>query len=297
MITFETDNHFLIGKRHVNSGKPCQDFALSGLLEGGASYAIIADGCSSGRHTGMGAQVLTFATARAINQQWVIAGKSSGDRVPQEISLHREIQVEGVKSALGLKYEDMLATCVYAFLSPAGGFIHVHGDGVLAYKMRSGEIVMTRYDWNGNAPAYPVYASDNYKNYIQSQGGDPSAKLLISQTHGIKSDGNRTDVRQEEYALGNSVQGITQHFSMEELQNIEYLAVFSDGVTQVENIEWQDVVQKLLSFKTTKGEFVKRRLIFAMREAEQTGKGPIDDVACAVVKVSLPQPTQPENAN
>jgi hypothetical protein len=293
---YEVDSHYLIGIRHINSGKPCQDHALSGLLDGGAAFAIAADGCSSGRHTDMGARLMTFATARAIRAQWTMTQKSVGDQTPDEIAFYQRVGIDGVKTTLGLNLQDLLATCVYAFVSPEGGFIHVQGDGVFAYKLRSGEIVMSRFDWQNNAPCYPAYAADNYASYINAQGGKVDVLALTPENWQLSPKGDLTELRQEKISLGNGIRGITKRFTAKELAEIEYIAVFSDGVTQIENLEWQKAVSQLLAFKTTAGEFATRRLIRAVKDAEQLGKGPIDDIAYAVIKIPSPQPNH-SNAN
>jgi hypothetical protein len=44
---------------------PCQDYALSGVTRH-LAYAVVADGCSSGGKTDIGARVLALATAIAL---------------------------------------------------------------------------------------------------------------------------------------------------------------------------------------------------------------------------------------
>jgi hypothetical protein len=108
----------------------------------------------------------------------------------------------------------------------------------------------------------------------------------------LSPEGVLTELRQEKISLGNGIRGITKRFTAEELAEIEYIAVFSDGVTQIENLGWQKAVSQLLAFKTTAGEFATRRLIRAVKDAEQLGKGPIDDIAYAVIKIPEPQPNK-----
>ena len=67
------------------------------------------------------------------------------------------------------------------------------------------------------------------------------------------------------------------------LQYIELIAVFSDGVSQVDGMTWKEVVLDFLAMKNTNGDFVKRRLIRGIRDMKTKGKGPIDDVSAAMI--------------
>lgn len=294
---FTTDSHFLIGKSHITSGKPCQDFALSGLLEFDAAFAIAADGCSTGRHTDMGSRVLTFATARAIQAHWTTTRKSFGPKVPDEIAFFQQVGTGGVQTTLGLDLRDLLATCVYGFVSPEGGFVHLQGDGVYAFRLKSGAVIMTRFDWDNNAPCYPAYAVDNFRGYIKSQGDDVDALAMTSETVEFNSEGEEIGRLTDQISLGIGIRGITKPITPKELEGIEFIAVFSDGVTQIENLEWQLAVQQLLAFKTTAGEFATRRLTRMVKDAEKLGRGPLDDIAYAVIKVPELQPEGESHAN
>ncbi len=65
-MSLKTDHTFQIGLQHLQTGKPCQDFALSGTIADDLVYAIVSDGCSSGGMTDIGARLMVLATKRAI---------------------------------------------------------------------------------------------------------------------------------------------------------------------------------------------------------------------------------------
>ncbi len=44
-------------------------------------------------------------------------------------------------------------------------------------------------------------------------------------------------------------------------------------------------VSSLLAFKNTTGEFAKRRMIRGIKDFHQVGRGPIDDISFAVVRI------------
>jgi len=288
-LIFATDCYFHIGQAHLNGGKPCQDYACASVYQG-AVYAIVSDGCTTGGETDVGARVLTLSTAVAIREHWAVSRTALGHTVPQEIGMRQKIAMAGSREILGLDQQDMLATCVYQYITPDGGFIHLQGDGVLARKERNGRITMCRYEWMPDSeghvrPLYPAYAADGYASFIQAHGGDINEKRLTKECWEYSPDGELLQLPSEEFTLGEGIRGITTSILAEDMETTDCTAVFSDGVTQIESLDWKDAVVGLLAFKTTEGEFAKRRMIRVIRDAQKDSKGPLDDIAYAVVRV------------
>jgi hypothetical protein len=283
-IQLTSDGHFLVGKIHINSGKPCQDHALYGNVEDGAVCAIVADGCSTGKNTDMGARVLTFATRKAIHDEWLRSRRSFDSDLPSRIGVSQLACMGAAKSILNLDPLDSLATCGYTFISPEGGFVHIHGDGAFALKYRDGSIAMTHFEWENNMPSYPAYGNDGYRDFIKVHGDDISADRLALENLTFSSEGDETSSTVQKIALGEAVRGTNKLITAEELKEIEFIAVFSDGVSQVEGVSWQQAVKDLLAFKVKAGEFAKRRLIrFVDLARKNGGVGPLDDISYAVV--------------
>ncbi|MDO8754959.1 MAG: hypothetical protein Q7J80_13765, partial [Anaerolineales bacterium] len=69
------------------------------------------------------------------------------------------------------------------------------------------------------------------------------------------------------------------------LELLEFVAVFSDGATQVDELDWKDVVVQSMAFKTAEGEFAKRRMSRLIQDSQKTGRGPIDDISYAVTRI------------
>jgi len=269
-------------------GKPCQDHALS-VTDEHTSCAAISDGCSAGAETDMGARVLTFsaiAAMRAYHEE--VGGSICATRVVEKVNEQQRLVLASVRAALSLARDDMLATCGYVYLTQKGGVAHLAGDGVIALKYRSGNITMYHYDW-GKAPFYPQYREEaSGAGYVREHGTQETDALTEEEWHyqqgseiPIVRTGSRT------FTVAEGMCGVTKVFSKEALSDeIDAVALFTDGVMRVENVEWQQVVRELLSFKTTAGQFVKRRLSRALKDFRELGKGPLDDIACAVVHVS-----------
>ena len=281
-----SDHHFSIGEQHLKQGKPCQDHALSGSFEN-ISFAIVSDGCSGGKHTDVGARFTTFSTALAIRNQWSTTGKICEENFPQEIDVKLNIIQRGTYHMLGLTREDMLATCLYACLAPDGGFIHVLGDGVIAWKSESGAVYMRRFDWAKNTPLYPIYGENNYIDFIKCHGGDLSAPALTSSSWMHTPENGYICTDHNTFTIAEGIKGFTELFSARRIKErgVRFLAVFSDGATQVNGKDWKDTVVELLAFKGVAGDFVKRRTISFLKGGAASAYKPVDDLSCAVIHI------------
>lgn len=285
MAQFFADHHFHIGNTHLGDGTPCQDYALSGRCDG-LAYAIVSDGCSTGGHTDMGARLLAFATAQAIEELWT--GKRSAGCADHriELALRQRLVLGGGRAVLGLVQGDLLATCGYALVSDRGGQLALFGDGVLAWKLRDGRCFMSRYDWAGNTPFYPIYAADGCRAFVEVHGGDIEAKVL-HEAHWLH-DPSAGFVRKYEldWTMERAIRGVSHDISLNEVsESLACLAVFSDGVTQIDGVDWKEAVVELLAFKSTAGAFAKRRMIRTVKRCRRTGRGPLDDLAYAVIRI------------
>lgn len=274
-IRFYTDDHFCISKTHVNSGKPCQDYALSGIC-GSSAYLVVSDGCSSGGRTDVGARLVALSASLAIKTR-LPKELESADIAIKEIDLHQRVLMQILQNSLGLKIEDMFATCAYAYLTLQGGLFHLLGDGVIAQKAKSGKIVLSKFVWDKNMPFYPAYESDDCKSFISAQGGDLTAGILKEEKWVIVPGGDW--LRSEcTYSLRDGINGVTFSFNPAEWQ---FIAIFSDGITQISGIDWKQAVVELMSFKSLTGEFAKRRLIRFLKEMALANNDILDDIAFA----------------
>ena len=259
-LRFHADCAFHIGAQHLRTGLPCQDYAVANAL-GDRAYAVVSDGCSSGGRTDVGARLIALGAAKALREEYRID--------PTHIALEAARTFDLVKN-------DMLATCLSLSVGPDGVKMLVQGDGVTASMDSDGRVLMRRMDWSLNMPCYPIYSDDQYAQFIAAQGGSEAEAFHV------------------QLCLNDDKEGVTIHRRVDKsvggyLYGFDVLprtvAIFSDGVTQVDGMEWQDVVCELMSFKSVEGDFVKRRLNRFLRDAEKRGRGPIDDIAMAAIVV------------
>jgi hypothetical protein len=185
---------------------------------------------------------------------------------------------------LDLDKTDLLATCVYAVATPEDGMARVQGDGVIALKYRTGAIQAFRFEWNNNTPFYPAYISNgDMESFFAAHGGREKIGLTIEEAYFMDWQWYDNPVRAlttEEGAGGYRVD-----LSHAVLEQLEFIAVFSDGVSQVDGMSWKEVVLDFLAMKNTNGDFVKRRLIRSIKDMRERGKGPLDDISAAMIHV------------
>ena len=207
MIQLFTDHYFHIGKSHLTGGKPCQDYAIS-QVSNLAGFAIVCDGCSSGRHTDIGSRILALATLNALKEYWQVNQPFNIGNALPEIRLNQKIRMAAARDLLGLTQKDMLATCLYAFMSNQGGLIHLQGDGVIALKFSDQLIQMSRFDWNNNMPYYPAYENGQLQSFINAQGNNLQAKCVTSETWKYNNQ-EFSLFCTEEISMGQGIQGIS----------------------------------------------------------------------------------------
>lgn len=270
-----TDHAFHIGKPHLTGGTPCQDYALSGLC-GDAAYAIVSDGCSSGRETDVGARLVAHAMKMELCEK--------GSTIKTLAGIQARLPT--ASNMWGFEEQDLLATCVSAYITDGFVRIRMFGDGVFAFKFKNGAVDMHQYEWNKNAPFYPAYWTHKaFDAFVAFHSDEPHP--LLGRRALFRLDG--TVVRNvKAHSISEGVYDLQARLTPWELRHhdgLEYVAVFTDGITQVDGLSWEDAVRQLLLFKTIEGSFAKRRLMRVVKDAEKNGRGCLDDIAYAVIRI------------
>ena len=286
-MKFGADCHFNIGAEHVSGGKPCQDYAISGNHDG-IAFAIVSDGCSGGGNTDVGARLITLSAAAAIREHWDIEKNVTDASTAQAIEVRRRMVLGGIKETLKLERDDMLATELYVCLTSKGGYVHVWGDGVVAFVYVGGRIKLHRLDWPKSTPFYPSYIDSNdVPGFIDEHGGDVASPVLCEQVYEyVPAPEDRLSATSTVFhSIVDGIKGIHFPITADELNQLAFVVVFSDGVTRMDNVDWKDAALDLLNFKTATGVFAKRRMINFVREVRKKGRGPLDDIAFGVVSI------------
>lgn len=256
-MNINMDVHFVKGHSHAI----CEDY---GLVDPDNLIMIVADGCSSGRNS----DIASRASAHACRKELA------------DILLHRP--TVQFYSALGnftmyslihisklLGLNELLSTLIVAFVNEEKVNVYFYGDGYLYIKYRTGTRYIPKIEYDGNAPEYLWYRSNPEKYRVDGN-------VLID---GIPNGRN------------------TPIMFSENLRDIELLAILTDGVASfsarkpVENSKFgsrisdADAMEHLINFRSTAGEFVKRRMNRFVREVNEDGFIFDDDLSCAVMVV------------
>ena len=279
-----TDSYFQIGTPHISAGKPAQDYAFS-YSEDDVAWVVLSDGCSSGDKTDVGARLVTLSTANIIHQLWQAKGNQDFESRQQEVLENQNKALNQVKNALSLNMRDMLATCLFAQATPSRAYIHVQGDGVIALKYKTGKVIVHRFEWNRNAPYYPIYSADNQLSEFRKLQQISNSDVCVSQETWVIDNDSVNLLSNQGHTLQQGIEGISLQFSDDEIEDLEFIALFSDGITQIKNTSWLEAIKIFLAYKNTRGEFVKRRCIRGIKNLNKNGHILLDDFSCAVIKL------------
>jgi hypothetical protein len=273
-MRFEVDSYFAIGKRHSEQCMPCQDYSLA-VASSDYAYAIVSDGCSTGNKTDVGSRLTTLVVSKIIHE---ITGKVNWQQIMDWHFdfLHTHLKIP--QHILNLTEMDMLATCVSAIATVDNElYMQILGDGVIGVVYRDGTMRLDRIEWSDNIPFYPIYRSDmNRFNANHQNNAMPIMKCSVL------INGDNVETFDSTYSI-DLMQELPSDYGP--LDAIEYIGVFSDGVCQLVGYNWIEATKALLKFPTSKGAFFKRRLSSIIRQLQKEGKGPIDDIAGAVLHI------------
>jgi hypothetical protein len=275
LMKFSVDHHVLIGQLHIQKGKYCQDYALSRSLPG-AAFAVISDGCSKGGETDIGSRLVALLTAQAILGIPSIIHNSTSIPIARQIPLLESI------SHLGIVANDLLATSIVAYASDEGGFVFIEGDGIVALRGK-GELEIFKYSWAKNMPWYPAYGIDAHETerFVRLQGSDLKTESVDVEHWIGDNPGNNAKLM-----LGEGIKGFHGGFSPEDLADLDCIGIFSDGLCQIEGLDWKDAVRELMSFKAGAGYFVKRRLNAFIEKHLELKQLPQDDLSFAAIRIN-----------
>ena len=236
------DAFFAKGGQHA----VCQDYALSGALPHGRSYAVLADGCSGSPHTEFGASLL----CHAIRPYLAAYGSQAGTYA-----------IEAARSTVrGLRIPPKCldATLLWATHNPETGFATacITGDGVVLAQRWTGELETHHFSHPGEAPYYLSYLLDaeRERRYRKEHGHAVQYRYWDGTTH------------KETWKPAQPASPFLLHL---EHSTYRLLVLCSDGIStftrptetgQREAVPLTDVAHALLGdLRLTKGAFLQRR--------------------------------------
>ena len=262
------DGFFSIARQHLI----CQDYAIAAAEP--LPLLLLSDGCSSSRDTDIGSRLLVKSAEKIVHSRANIPVRDS-----EYHELGAAILANAVAAAecLALRRSALDATLLLAIYRGDAVTAMMYGDGYLAAIRRDGGLEYISVAYADNMPYYLNYWSDDprQRQYVAESGG---GKAVVSiSTH----SGQRHETRLTDYDAP-----LVWTFP---LCDYRLVALCSDGVAAFSSLETgqlvpvEQMLDGLLTYKTTAGAFVTRRAKRLLKELDKQGIFPADDLSVAVM--------------
>lgn len=235
------DQVLKIGKLH----KMCEDYIITG--HDPYPHIILSDGCSSSKDTDVGARILCYLAKQYLNNY---AFELDSDHLGDWVIYNAEVTAR----QLGLKKSCLDATLIVARVVDNYLDVYFYGDGFVVFVDGVGRAIVHEIEYTKNAPYYLSYNIDPKRN-------DAYHDLGIKLIHKVSfSDTSKSGIEEEwayslRYDIGDG------------LNEYKTVLVCSDGLKSFYDMNRHvmldpiELIWDFTSFKTTKGEFLKRRLL------------------------------------
>ncbi|VTU42530.1 hypothetical protein H6P1_00214 (plasmid) [Variovorax sp. PBL-H6] len=261
-----TDHAVLTGSSHTAAATACQDYCLAGSAEG-VAWAVVADGCSSGGASDLGARVWALAARRVLI-------RAAGELLPA-YELQRRVLERAEPLLANLSTEDGFSTL--GVLQSDGALVRccLFGDGVVIARHRDGGLSVWSVEYSANAPFYLQYLRDPALETAYDEQYRDQLRNCV-----------RTRLDANGGVLGSDVCAQSSQAPAWELtldvkrQDLDAVFVCSDGLgTTKEGLE--ATAAAVAAVKNSTGEFVRRRVAKLARDWLKAGGMPTDDLAVA----------------
>lgn len=264
-----TDAAFIVGHAHHDKAQPCQDYALSGST-GSRAWAVVADGCSTGGRTDLGARLWAHAAQALLTSEASEAAVQSLDAFASALRMHQAACLPGLVPA------DLLATLLVADVRNGRLRVLAFGDGCVVLRHKDGRVHAIEMSYENNGPRYLAYRltpglDDAWQQ--QMAGSNRTARHWHFDANG-HLENVVDDVCPADTGSG-------WFFDLELAEDPLDLAVIaSDGAVSLDSRAAGDWFLPLAAVKSCAGQFVQRRLSAMVRGWQRQGvKGPADDLA------------------
>lgn len=255
-----TDTFLEMGSQH----KVCEDYIIKGNYP--TPYIILADGCSSSNNSEMGARILCH-----LAKQYLKYRKDDLHELDQRKTGNWIIHnAEMTARQLGLSTSCLDATLIIAFQLENRIQIFMYGDGVIIRKIRDLTEVTTIDFAPANAPFYLSYLVDQERFDCYHDMKNELVKTIFHNGELKSSETFAYDA--QIFFKGNA---------------FDTLFICSDGIssfisgdrTERKLISHMEILPNLMSFKNTKGEFLKRRAGKELKTLSKSGIHHYDDLS------------------
>lgn len=261
------DSVLAIGKTH----KVCEDYILHG--DDPFPFVILSDGCSSAKHTDVGARLLAHAVRSTLHRISIVDTFDDEALMAFKETFHG--MVKASLNSVGMDVSSAYATLSVMFIHD--DYIHIiqFGDGAIFHAGTDWRTAIETSKYDGNAPFYPMYS--NTEVY---EGEHPEVVRTVA-----IYDSETWESIAENTVASQSTKVLHRRFPVSKTKMI---MVASDGVDsffdRVNNrtLSVKDVAVEVLDIPNGKGEFLLRQMSSrkgVLNEFKKLGIDNLDDLS------------------
>jgi len=283
-----TDVYYEIGSSH----RVCEDYTLSGIFEDMA-YTIVSDGCSSSKHSDLGARLLTHVAKGVLyylkNRNYINSQEVTS--IFQELVIKKCLEV---KHTLGLPINVFDATLLISVVFDNNIWCVGWGDGYFIFVDKDDHKIVIETIYESGAPYYLSHEmSLEKKEAYEKEYGNSE---LIVNTYDINTTGDYSTIRHS-YPPTYLYPVNLNH----PIQNYKFIVAASDGINTYEDNPKLDppdgssehkrysaleMIPSIVGYKGTAGEFVVRRMNRLKFDMDKVNRIHSDDVSCTAINLN-----------
>jgi len=237
-----------IGKSHFI----CEDYIIKGY-----DYIILADGSTGAKNTDIGARLLCLSAEKYIKTWKNSLGKLDHNKMGFNIISNAEIMTR----VLEIDTTCLSSTLIISYYHNNYICVHMYGDGYIILENNDGGISYCEVSFTDSYPFYLSYnlSPDNLESYRKKEIKKKVKTFIGSDLESDYSDPN------------------IWNFPVYLFKTI---AIASDGIGSFNpGTNIKEVVKECVSFKTTNGSFLQRRMIRFISTYENDKNFHFDDIS------------------
>ena len=196
--------------------------------------------------------------------------------------------------------DDLMATLGAVYINRSGSVTALMlGDGVIAVKFRNGVLHVVDVDWVASMPPYVAYLTSDesmaqFRAASAKAGLDAEREPCIVRTTDTRFDPDAGEIRSFERYIFPELDAASNGLWFDYIANdVECIAVFSDGIKQITSTSDQhtvlpliDAVSQCMAFPSArKGDFVHRHLRRVLQTWKRDGYAPNDDLSMGAISI------------
>jgi hypothetical protein len=256
MYKIKIDSVLEIGSSH----DICEDYIIHGITENNIPYIILSDGCSSSKHTDIGARIFVHNIKNLICNIICYLNDDKLFKIIYKTYQYDIIySVLNIIQLLNLPQNSLDCTLIFAFIINDKCYIYRYGDGSIIIEYTNNDIFINSVEFIKNNPYYLSYLLNPKinKDYFEN-----ISEHYLDKTHILEDDNGC--IMSDEKEIIKLIEDRTVEII--DLKNVKNILISSDGIDSFlnkrdgKNIPADQLIYNILDFKNLNGNFLKRTL-------------------------------------